>query len=41
MLSGVVAENTKILTGSQNLNLEVPSFVENFMADFTEFMKSD
>ena len=41
MLSGVVAENTKILTGSQNLNLEVLSFVENFMADFTEFMKSD
>ena len=41
MLGGVVAENTKFLTGSQNLNLKVLSFVENFMADFTEFMKSD
>ena len=41
ILSGVVAENTKILTDSQNLNLEVLSVVENFMADFTEFMKSD
>lgn len=41
MLGGVVAENTKVLTGSQNLNLKVLSFVEDFMADFTEFMKSD
>ena len=41
MLGGVVAENTKTLTGSQNLNLEVLSFIEDFMAGFTEFMKSD
>ena len=41
MLGGVVAENTKVVTGSKNLNLEVVSFVEDFMADFTEFMKSD
>ena len=41
MLGGVVTENTKPLSGSQNLNLEVLNFVEDFMADFTEFMKSD
>jgi len=41
MLGGVVTENTKPLSGGQNLNLEVLSFVEDFMADFTEFMKSD
>ena len=41
MLGGVVTENTKPLSGSQNLNLEVLSFVKDFMADFTEFMKSD
>ena len=41
MLGGVVAENTKVVTESKNLNLEVLSFVEDFMADFTEFMKSD
>ena len=41
MLGGVVTENTKPLSDSQNLNLEVLSFVKDFMADFTEFMKSD
>jgi len=41
MLGGVVAENTKVVTDSKNLNLEVLSFVNDFMADFTEFMKPD
>jgi hypothetical protein len=41
ILKGVVAENSKTLTGRKNLNLEVLSFAENFMANFVIFMNSD